>query len=146
MLASHQFTRPSSPTGVLSDSLSAKGNDFYEQHCELNGTVQPSCSLAGSESLTSRERLSGKCVTDSRRLATKKASLVCALISILLSAAVGAKAQTATGQITGAIKDATGAVVPGAKVTVTSAQTGFTRDTVSTRATSRLSIAAAHWP
>ena len=78
--------------------------------------------------------------------AMKRTSLVCAVVSILLGASIGAKAQTATGQITGTIKDATGAVVPGAKVTVTNEQTGFTRDTVSTRATSRLSIAAARWP
>lgn len=61
----------------------------------------------------------------------KRASLVCALVSILLGASIGAKAQTATGQITGTLTDATGAVVPGAKVTVASEQTGLTRDAVS---------------
>src|SRR5271170_5332441 len=40
-----------------------------------------------------------------------------------------ALAQTETGQISGTIKDASGAVVSGAKVTVTSLGTGLTRDT-----------------
>ncbi len=38
-------------------------------------------------------------------------------------------AQTATGQITGTVKDTTGAVMPKVKVTVTSEGTGFTRNT-----------------
>src|SRR5260370_41297087 len=40
-------------------------------------------------------------------------------------------AQTATGQITGTVKDATGAVVPGVTVTATSELTGSKREAVS---------------
>ena len=46
----------------------------------------------------------------------------------LLSLTVNAMAQSATGQITGTVKDATGAVVPGATVTVTSELTGSKRE------------------
>ena len=38
-------------------------------------------------------------------------------------------AQTATGQINGTLADASGAVVPGANVTVISQETGLTRET-----------------
>jgi hypothetical protein len=41
------------------------------------------------------------------------------------------QAQTATGQINGTLKDASGAVIPGAKVTLSSEQTGLTRETQS---------------
>src|SRR5215510_11233112 len=51
------------------------------------------------------------------------------LFASLSGAAGGAMAQTATGQITGAVKDANGAVLAKAKVKVNSAQTGFTRET-----------------
>ncbi|HXW08537.1 MAG TPA: TonB-dependent receptor, partial [Vicinamibacterales bacterium] len=40
-------------------------------------------------------------------------------------------AQTATGQITGTVRDVTGAVMPGVKVVVTNQQTGLTRETKS---------------
>src|SRR5262247_772733 len=51
------------------------------------------------------------------------------LFASLSGAAGGAMAQTATGQITGAVKDANGAVLAKAKVKVNSAQTGFARET-----------------
>src|SRR5262245_31392044 len=54
-----------------------------------------------------------------------------ALALALLGLAVGASAQTATGQITGTVKDTTGAVVPGATVTVHSDLTGLTRPATS---------------
>src|SRR5215472_16466084 len=51
------------------------------------------------------------------------------LFASLSGAAGGAMAQTATGQITGAVKDANGAVLAKAKVKVNSALTGLTRAT-----------------
>ncbi len=48
----------------------------------------------------------------------------------LLAMAGPLRAQTATGQITGTVKDATGAVVPGATVTVSSELTGSKREVV----------------
>jgi len=52
-----------------------------------------------------------------------------ALISLFLLAAVGF-AQTGAGNIQGAVKDATGAVVPGARVTVTQTRTSLATTTV----------------
>jgi hypothetical protein len=52
----------------------------------------------------------------------------------LLAAAGTASAQTATGQITGTVKDATGAVVPGVTVTVISELTGSKRETTTGQA------------
>jgi len=57
---------------------------------------------------------------------TKRALLLGAVLA-LLAMADTARAQTATGQITGTVKDSTGAVVPGASVTVHSDLTGLTR-------------------
>src|SRR5712671_55499 len=59
------------------------------------------------------------------RTTLRLASLFCILV--LFSAA--AFAQTETGQITGTITDATGAVVVGAKVVAKSVNTGLTRET-----------------
>ena len=57
------------------------------------------------------------------------------LLAFVIAAVVGTAttsgAQTATGQITGSVKDPSGSVVPGVKVVVTNEQTGLTRDTVS---------------
>jgi hypothetical protein len=53
------------------------------------------------------------------------------MLAALLAMTGGLKAQTATGQINGTLKDASGAVIPGAKVTLSSEQTGLTRETQS---------------
>src|SRR5215510_13784672 len=52
-----------------------------------------------------------------------------ALFTLVCGAAVTAIAQTATGQITGAVKDANGAVLAKAKVKVNNSLTGLTRET-----------------
>ena len=54
--------------------------------------------------------------------------ILAALALVLLSAGV-ARAQTATGQILGTVKDVSGGVMPKVKVTVTNQQTGLTRET-----------------
>ena len=53
---------------------------------------------------------------------------------VLFLVATLALGQTETGQITGTITDATGAVVVGAKVVATSASTGITRETTTNSA------------
>src|SRR3954463_2936017 len=52
-----------------------------------------------------------------------------ASFAALVSLASTSFAQTATGQITGTVRDASGAVMSGVKVAVTSQQTGLTRET-----------------
>lgn len=54
-----------------------------------------------------------------------------ALVVLLLAFAGGVQAQTASGQITGSVKDASGALVPGAKVTLANQQTGLSRTALS---------------
>src|SRR6185503_13425040 len=61
------------------------------------------------------------------RMMMRKRALLLGAVLALLSMADTARAQTATGQITGTVKDSTGAVVPGASVTVHSDLTGLTR-------------------
>ena len=59
--------------------------------------------------------------------------LAAAFLAFLLVAAVlsvNCLAQTESGQISGTVKDPTGAVVSGAKVTIKSINTGFTREAV----------------
>ena len=53
-----------------------------------------------------------------------------ALFALAFGATGAAMAQTATGQITGVVKDANGAVLAKAKVKVNSALTGITRETI----------------
>jgi hypothetical protein len=53
-----------------------------------------------------------------------------ALFALVFGATGAAMAQTATGQITGAVKDANGAVLAKARVKVNSALTGLTRETI----------------
>jgi hypothetical protein len=60
----------------------------------------------------------------------KNAKLLTGMLVLLLGTAGALQAQTASGQITGTVRDATGAVVPNAKVTLLNQQTGLTRDTV----------------
>jgi hypothetical protein len=57
----------------------------------------------------------------------KLASLITVLACLGLAGS--ARAQTATGQITGTVTDTTGGVIQGVKVVVTSQQTGLTRET-----------------
>ena len=57
--------------------------------------------------------------------------LVSALLVAFASMTSTSSAQTATGQITGTVRDATGAVMSGVKVVVTNQQTGLTRETKS---------------
>ena len=59
----------------------------------------------------------------------KRVILLCGGLSIVLSLASTLHAQSATGQITGTVKDATGAVVAGVPITVSSQLTGITRTT-----------------
>jgi carboxypeptidase family protein len=59
----------------------------------------------------------------------RKMALLSIVLAMLLSTADRSWAQTATGQITGTIKDASGAVMAGAKVKVTNEKTNFTRET-----------------
>ena len=59
----------------------------------------------------------------------RKVSFLFALLALFLGVASSLKAQTATGQITGTVRDASGAVLARAKVTVTNQSTNFTRET-----------------
>jgi hypothetical protein len=56
-------------------------------------------------------------------------TLACAVLAACVSMTSAASAQTATGQITGAARDASGGVIPGVKVIVSNQQTGLTRET-----------------
>lgn len=57
--------------------------------------------------------------------------LLSTLLVLLLSSPTALWGQTATGQITGTIKDPSGAVMPQVKITVANQATGFTRNTES---------------
>ena len=56
---------------------------------------------------------------------------VAAVLALFLATAGLAAAQTATGQITGAITDATGATVTGVRIKITNTLTGLIRETTS---------------
>src|SRR5712691_3094276 len=60
----------------------------------------------------------------------RKMGLLGAFVAVLGMPSI-ARPQSATGQITGTVKDATGAVVPGATVTVSSELTGSKREAIS---------------
>ena len=59
----------------------------------------------------------------------RRMALLSIVLAMLLGTAGQSWAQTATGQITGTIKDASGAVMAGAKVKVSNEKTGLTRET-----------------
>ena len=56
-------------------------------------------------------------------------TLACAMLAALAITTSTAAAQTATGQITGTVRDASGGVMSGVKVVVSNQQTGLTRET-----------------
>ena len=60
---------------------------------------------------------------------TRLLTFACAVLAAFVSMTSTSIAQTATGQITGTVRDATGAVMSGVKVVVTNEQTGLTRQT-----------------
>src|SRR5437868_13122992 len=63
------------------------------------------------------------------------------LVACLLLLIAGLEAQTTTGEITGTVTDSTGAVIPGATITVTDLTTN-TRRSVQTNAAGVYSLAA----
>ena len=58
-----------------------------------------------------------------------RVTLLLSVCTILLALPARAPAQTATGQITGAVKDTSGALMARVKIVVTNQQTGLTRET-----------------
>ena len=60
-----------------------------------------------------------------------RSALLGSVLAALLLATGTSSAQTATGQITGSVKDASGSVIAKVKVTVANQDTGLTRDTTS---------------
>ncbi|HUG81234.1 MAG TPA: carboxypeptidase-like regulatory domain-containing protein, partial [Bryobacterales bacterium] len=57
-----------------------------------------------------------------------KSGVLAAMLSLLLLAALPMPAQTGLGTVKGTVQDSTGAVVPGAAVTLTNDQTNITRE------------------
>jgi hypothetical protein len=64
--------------------------------------------------------------------AQRKVALLTVVLASLLGMAGTVRAQTATGQITGAVKDTSGAVIPDVKVTATNQGTSIARETTTT--------------
>ncbi len=64
-------------------------------------------------------------------LRSRLSLLSVSVAALVLCAAAPAPAQTASGQITGSVKDASGSVIAKVKVTVANQDTGLTRDTTS---------------
>jgi hypothetical protein len=58
----------------------------------------------------------------------KRAGCFCSVLAILACTAAASWGQTATGQITGTVSDASGALVSGAKIKITSTLTGLSRE------------------
>jgi hypothetical protein len=58
----------------------------------------------------------------------RKQILLSLILALLLGCAGMLQGQSATGQITGTVKDASGAIVPNAKVTLTNQQTGLSKE------------------
>jgi hypothetical protein len=58
----------------------------------------------------------------------RRVALFIAVLAVLLGMAGTSRAQSATGQITGTVKDTTGAVIAKVKVTVSSQLTGASRE------------------
>src|SRR5262245_9154339 len=54
----------------------------------------------------------------------------CALIALLISTSMSICAQTSRGAVSGVVRDSLGAVISGASVSLTNAETGVTRTTV----------------
>ena len=64
----------------------------------------------------------------------KRFSLAFTAIIVMLCGAITLSAQTSQGRILGSVTDQTGAVVPGAKVTITNTATGAARALTTTGA------------
>ena len=60
---------------------------------------------------------------------TRLVTIAGAVLAVCVCMTSTSSAQTATGQITGTVRDPSGAVMPGVKVAVTNEQTGLTRQT-----------------
>ena len=60
----------------------------------------------------------------------RRASLLAAALAALLATAASSDAQTATGQVTGTVTDASASLIAGARVKITNTLTGLTRETI----------------
>src|SRR6476646_2137135 len=76
----------------------------------------------------SRAREVGVTASRVQRFTMRTAHRVVSVVAVLLQMKGTARAQTATGQILGTIKDATGGILPKVKVTVENQRTGLKRE------------------